>query len=86
MSSMPPPRQRIMSDPSLSMAAATRSLPSSPVKNNSKNYPPSVTQSAYHHRRHLSHDMEDDEACSDLYVNQRDLQEAVRLRQRRRHR
>ena len=75
-----------MSDPSLSMAA-TRSLPSRPVKNGSKNYAPSVTQSAnYHHRRHMSNDMEDDEACSDLYVNQRDLQEAVRLRQMRRHR
>ena len=72
-----------MSDPSLSMAAAaTRSLPSSPVKNNPKHYPPSVTQSAYHHRRHLSHDLEDDDeaSCSDLYVNQRDIQEAVRLR------
>ena len=89
-SSMPPPRQRIMSDPSLSMAAAaTRSLPSSPVKNNNpKHYPPSVSQSAYHHRRHLSHDFEDDDeaSCSDLYVNQRDIQEAVRLRHRRRHR
>merc|ERR1719208_729711 len=86
---MPPPRQRVMSDPSLSMAAAaTRSLPSSPVKNNPKHYPPSVTQSAYHHRRHLSHDLEDDDeaSCSDLYVNQRDIHEAVRLRHRRRHR
>ena len=68
---------------------APRSLPSSPVKGNPRlHYPSSsVTQSsaaAYHHQRHLSHDMEDEDDEDDLYVNQRDLQEAVRLRQRRR--
>ena len=48
-----------------------------------------MTQSAYHHRQHhhhhrrqMSHDIEDDdEAGSDLYVNQRDLQVRILLLQ-----
>jgi hypothetical protein len=86
-----PTRQRIMSDPSLS--ATTKSLPTTPMKPHPHNLnmsmigngmpmPPQPVHHHHHHRRHFSVDMDED-ASSDLYVNQRDLHEVVRLQQHR---